>query len=1241
MKTFRLFISSTFSDFAQERDVLQTEVFPLLSKLCAKTGFGFMPIDLRWGVSEGAQLDQKTLELCLSEVRSCRSEPHPDFVILSGDRYGWIPLPYMIAHDEFAAIVLHISNVDKPLIEEWYRLDENQTPSAYILKKRDGECKTYQQWEAVENSLRSILQSAVEKSALSEEQKKRYFTSATELEFEEFKRRSENDSDSLFLVTRMINPNGHDAHTFIDHSTQQSGFKNLLLESTSQDHQISLEAELIDSSRVNPEYLTSFAEKLTEKLSLSILTEIERIKAFESQSEHDLHAAHKDHLSALVLGRDKEIENILTYIDDSTRKQPLILHGVSGIGKSAIMARSIDESLKRSPSKILYRFCGISQNSSSIKSLMITLLQEIGITIEIEKTESSDLLNLSSMDESKRDLIADQISDALWSIKEPTVLFIDAMDQLGDRDKLEWLPSVLPETLKIVISVLNDAKYSDDKYYYEKLTTLYSPNAFNPVTAIDDIKIAEEIITSILSGYARTLQSHQMEYVLERYERAQSPFFLKIIAEEVRHWNSETTDLHLADTSEGAVGEYIENLWDLYHHEPQLVQKALCYIYAARESISESQLYEILSNDTELIHLVENIYHENLSHRLPMVVWARLSSQLSSFLKEGVNGHLQFFHREFRDGAKRFHSYELSQKLLSILEHMIEDESYADVRENITEIHILTLTNQQKEMPDASIEEQCDFMLRRAERDDKWVEKYLQILFLNGAKYNDLMEDMWSIVYKETTLKILIQLYSKYPQRWAEPYILSLNNLGVFYNDHYSSNKALIFQEKGYLITNELYHENQQKWVALYTHVLFDLSGSYYSINHFDKAVELQEKNRLICKGLYEDKPQMLAKDYSRSLNNLALSYTALYRLREALALNEECLSIRKKFYKAIPKQLEKDYTLSLNNLAMSYHRLNSTNEALELQKEALFILKPLYEDTPEKWAKDYTLLLNNLAGFYYNLDDTDNAVILQKESYLILKELYNKNSYRWAQKYIQSLNNLAGYYYNSKHTDEAVMLQKEAISILKPLYEATPENWAENYTTALINLAFSYNTNNADEAVVLQKEAISILKPLYDGTQQKWAKDYTSALNTLALSYKVLNHIAEAVIHQEESLAIRRWFYEKDQQQWVELYIGSLSHVASSYKALKRTNEAIMLEEEHLSVLKGLYEETPLMWAEKYTITLKDLAVSYYQQGKKEDTLKLFFIAYQIRLEHFGENDSFAENIKNNYEFVKNELSQ
>jgi hypothetical protein len=49
-QTFRVFVSSTFSDLKAERNALQAEVFPGLREFSAARGARFQAIDLPWGI---------------------------------------------------------------------------------------------------------------------------------------------------------------------------------------------------------------------------------------------------------------------------------------------------------------------------------------------------------------------------------------------------------------------------------------------------------------------------------------------------------------------------------------------------------------------------------------------------------------------------------------------------------------------------------------------------------------------------------------------------------------------------------------------------------------------------------------------------------------------------------------------------------------------------------------------------------------------------------------------------------------------------------------------------------------------------------------------------------------------------------------------------------------------------------------------------------------------------------------
>lgn len=86
-RVVRVFISSTFRDMQEERDILIKKVFPELRRRCRERGVEFVEVDLRWGVTEEQTERGEVLPICLAEIDNCR----PYFVSLLGERYGWVP----------------------------------------------------------------------------------------------------------------------------------------------------------------------------------------------------------------------------------------------------------------------------------------------------------------------------------------------------------------------------------------------------------------------------------------------------------------------------------------------------------------------------------------------------------------------------------------------------------------------------------------------------------------------------------------------------------------------------------------------------------------------------------------------------------------------------------------------------------------------------------------------------------------------------------------------------------------------------------------------------------------------------------------------------------------------------------------------------------------------------------------------------------------------------------------------
>ena len=86
-REIRVFISSTFRDMQEEREILVKKVGPALRAVATGRQLGFFEVDLRWGITEEQAAKGEVLAICLEEISRCR----PYFVGLLGERYGWVP----------------------------------------------------------------------------------------------------------------------------------------------------------------------------------------------------------------------------------------------------------------------------------------------------------------------------------------------------------------------------------------------------------------------------------------------------------------------------------------------------------------------------------------------------------------------------------------------------------------------------------------------------------------------------------------------------------------------------------------------------------------------------------------------------------------------------------------------------------------------------------------------------------------------------------------------------------------------------------------------------------------------------------------------------------------------------------------------------------------------------------------------------------------------------------------------
>ncbi len=355
-KTFRIFVSSTFQDLKAERDALQRVVFPRLRKLCEQYGARFQAIDLRWGVSEEASLDQQAMNICLGEIERCqRVTPRPNFIVLLGDRYGWCPPPSQITEAEFRSILSQVDDPDdRALILEQYALDRNAVPPEYYLLPRTGKMAQYDHWAPVEERLQRALAKGADRIGLTPKVLAKYSTSATEQEIIKGTTDGGDARDHVFAFLRSIEglPDDLSAGEYVD--LDQSGKRDTLAAGQVRDLKRRLSDSLAGNvhqysprwtgNGITLDHLDQLCDDVYECLARVVLAEIER-PSIQPLSTHEsayltrhqalddeglAHHAFAEERLEIFVGRTDNLKAIKDYIDGDEQS----VLGVSGFRRN-------------------------------------------------------------------------------------------------------------------------------------------------------------------------------------------------------------------------------------------------------------------------------------------------------------------------------------------------------------------------------------------------------------------------------------------------------------------------------------------------------------------------------------------------------------------------------------------------------------------------------------------------------------------------------------------------------------------------------------------------------------------------------------------------------------------------------------------------------------------------------------------------------------------------------------------
>jgi WD40 repeat protein len=485
MNVVRVFVSSTFHDMNAERDLLNRTVFPKLREKCLQRDAEFVGVDLRWGLTKETK-GPGILDLCLQEIDRCR----PFFIALLGARLGWVPVPETIPRDLFKAQAARFAIDDIESwndVSSWYQLDETVVDPIYRLTgqetlSRSKAARLTRFWR--EAGLPHAGDSVTAREILHGGFNPAYPHTHAFIYLRRLSRRPPALFPAAFGAAfaeaagdrrrvrdlRRIVAEGASERTCVRAYT--AGYAGLTIDPVFVPADISEEdRRLLADGLIQPAEWTGVSDRLRNMLEQHGRVALSGMERLGERIVDDLWSAIDAELrtrggsatrrrnqatqkstvrrhTRFFVGRRDILDRIQQYVANPDDRRPLLIVGDAGAGKSAVMARAIEQCRKVAVENavVVAHFIGDTPSAGNLLATIRIVATEILTTAAIDDPVPTD-------PEQLRRYLPALLARAAQTT--PIVLLMDGVDQFDSRsryDELDWMPFDLPIGTKVIVS---------------------------------------------------------------------------------------------------------------------------------------------------------------------------------------------------------------------------------------------------------------------------------------------------------------------------------------------------------------------------------------------------------------------------------------------------------------------------------------------------------------------------------------------------------------------------------------------------------------------------------------------------------------------------------------------------------------------------------------------------------------------------------------------------------------------